>query len=507
MKFLFSVLLLTLFIHSSLISQDLSTTVYNPPIPFSGQADVWGTDYIVSNTEPLGRPSGVYRTTNNTIYVAVPDTNIQTGRSVVILSSTNNGANWSIGATLSPGGIVVPKVKMICRAGSDSVYCFVLVGTTVYSWNVITNNFNQFTAYTNIRDFDAAMTSTNSIYLIYDLVTNNDVRWHGSINGGVSWINPLFLSSAAAHPTMNFSLNGDTAVINYKGPIAGTDTLTAAIRNVRYRESAPGLLAIVGSFTTPITAGTARDQFKGIRNGLNAWIFYTEGTTGNINLNCIVSNDGGTTYGAPVTIGSLPGRDEYWFDAQAYNSGVDLIYYSDSLQGGPPTVSSDKLFNTYASNSTPGVFATPIQINDRPLEWSSRGYIPTLIEFYNAGSDAGAIWVGIDGANKRLYFDRFGAVTSVNNESGIPSLYSLSQNYPNPFNPTTKIDFSIPENSLVTLKVYDILGKQVGVLVNKEFTAGSYTVDFNASSLAAGVYFYTLNAGDFTDTKKLVLVK
>src|SRR5690242_3026502 len=103
---------------------------------------------------------------------------------------------------------------MVTRPGSDSVYCFFLLGTTVYSWNVITNNFNQFTAYTNIRDFDAAMTSTNSIYLIYDLVTNNEIRWHGSINGGVAWINTLFLTSAGAHPTMNFSQLGDTAIIN-----------------------------------------------------------------------------------------------------------------------------------------------------------------------------------------------------------------------------------------------------------------------------------------------------
>ncbi|HRE12184.1 MAG TPA: hypothetical protein PLN22_15320, partial [Ignavibacteria bacterium] len=70
---------------STLVSQDISTTVYDPPIPYSGQVDSWGTDYLVSSTEPLGRPSGVYRTTNNTIYVAIPDTNIQTGRSVVIL--------------------------------------------------------------------------------------------------------------------------------------------------------------------------------------------------------------------------------------------------------------------------------------------------------------------------------------------------------------------------------------------------------------------------------------
>jgi len=141
------------------------------------------------------------------------------------------------------------------------------------------------------------------------------------------------------------------------------------------------------------------------------------------------------------------------------------------------------------------------------MEWSARGYIPTLIEYNDPGADAGAIWVGIDGANKRLYFDRFGAITSINTNNNNPEKYSLSQNYPNPFNPNTQIDFSIPKNSLVTIKVYDVLGKEVAVLVNKDFTIGSYTVDFNASSLTSGVYFYQLTAGEFTDTKKLVLVK
>jgi hypothetical protein len=496
---------------TSLYSQDarpdeVKAELYNPPIPYTNNVGDWGTDYVVSNTEPMGRPSGVYRTNNSTIYVAVPDTNIVSNRCVVILTSTNNGANWSTLGSISPAN-VVPKVKMVARPGSDSVYCFFLLGTTVYSWNVITNNFNQFTAYTNIRDFDAAMTSTNSIYLIYDLVTNNDVRWHGSINGGATWINTLFLSSAAAHPTMNFSLLGDTAVINYKGPIAATDTLTAAIRNVRYRESAPGLLAIVGTFTTPIAAGIARDQFMGVRNGLNAWLFYTEGTTGNINLNCIQSIDGGTTYGAPFTIGSMPGRDEYWFDAKPYNGGIDLIYYSDSLQAGAPTSNSDRIYNTYASNTTPTAFVTPTQLNQIPLEWSSRGYIPTLVEYLDPGADAGALWVGVSGG-KRLYFDRYGAVTGVShNGNEVPHVYTLSQNYPNPFNPSTKIDFSIPDNGFVSLKVYDVLGREVSALINSDLKAGSYTYNFNASALATGIYFYTLTSGNFIETKKLMLIK
>lgn len=506
--FLFFLFAATLSLYSQDIKQsDIRTEIYDPPIPYIGNLGDWGTDYIVSNTEPFGRPSGVYRNSNNTIYVAVPDTNIMAGRCIVVLASTNNGANWSIAASVTPAAII-PKVKMVGRPGSDSVYCFFLFGTQVYSWNIITNNFNPFTAYTNIRDFDAALSSTNSVYLIYDLVTNNDVRWHGSANGGITWVSPIFLSSAAAHPTMNFSLLGDTAVINYKGPIAGTDTLTAAIRNVRYRESAPGTLVIVGSFTTPIAAGIARDQFMGVRNGTNAWLFYTEGTTGNINLNCIQSVDGGTTYGAPFTIGSLPGRDEYWFDAKPYTSGVDLIYYSDTLQAGAPTSSTDRMYNTYALNSTPSTFVTPTQFNQIPLEWSSRGYIPTLIEYNDAGSDAGAIWVGLNGANKRLYFDRYGALTGISHHGNeIPNVYKLGQNYPNPFNPSTKINFAIPKSGLATIKIFDVLGRVVAQPLNSELGAGSYTLDFNASKLSTGIYFYTLTSGDFAETKKMILVK
>ena len=88
-----------------------------------------------------------------------------------------------------------------------------------------------------------------------------------------------------------------------------------------------------------------------------------------------------------------------------------------------------------------------------------------------------------------------------------PSIFSLSQNYPNPFNPSTKIKFDIPKGSLVKLKVYDILGREVAVLVNEKLTAGIYEYDWNASALPSGVYFYRLEAGDFIETKRMVLVK
>jgi hypothetical protein len=90
----------------------------------------------------------------------------------------------------------------------------------------------------------------------------------------------------------------------------------------------------------------------------------------------------------------------------------------------------------------------------------------------------------------------------------IPKTYSLSQNYPNPFNPVTNIRFGLPKASVVSLKVYDILGREVAELVkNENLKAGSYLFDFDASNLPSGIYCYKFSAGDFSDVKKMVLVK
>jgi len=100
------------------------------------------------------------------------------------------------------------------------------------------------------------------------------------------------------------------------------------------------------------------------------------------------------------------------------------------------------------------------------------------------------------------------ALTSTSSiDNGIPANFELSQNYPNPFNPTTNIQFSLPKNSNVKLVVFDILGRVVTQLVDKDLTAGNYKINFNASNLASGTYFYSLHAGDFVSVKKLMLVK
>ncbi|MBK7497597.1 MAG: T9SS type A sorting domain-containing protein [Ignavibacteriales bacterium] len=89
----------------------------------------------------------------------------------------------------------------------------------------------------------------------------------------------------------------------------------------------------------------------------------------------------------------------------------------------------------------------------------------------------------------------------------LPLDYSLDQNYPNPFNPTTTIRYAIPEDNFVSIKLYDVLGNEVITLVNEQKQAGRYEMLFNASNIASGVYYYQINSGSFTQTRKLMLMK
>jgi len=100
------------------------------------------------------------------------------------------------------------------------------------------------------------------------------------------------------------------------------------------------------------------------------------------------------------------------------------------------------------------------------------------------------------------------AVTGIASENGNgPATYSLSQNYPNPFNPATSISFTLPSKSFVSLKIFDLLGREVATLVNEQKLAGIYTKKWNAANVSSGIYFYRLQADKFTETKKLLLLK
>lgn len=228
--------------------------------------------------------------------------------------------------------------------------------------------------------------------------------------------------------------------------------------------------------TTPLQSLTS-NQFPAVTAPTNylrfnySQAYYLSGTTLAPD-SCIIetSTNNGTSWTVLVRMGA----------SQTLSSGTN----SSPVMS---TVASQASFTpTLASDWATKVFAMPVGTNK--------------VRF-----------VGKSGFGNNLYIDRItsGTITGVVNNtlSLIPETYDLSQNYPNPFNPTTQINFSIPKQSVVTLKIYDVLGKEVATLINESKAAGFYTVDFNASSLSSGAYFYRLEAGNFTDIKRMMLIK
>lgn len=115
--------------------------------------------------------------------------------------------------------------------------------------------------------------------------------------------------------------------------------------------------------------------------------------------------------------------------------------------------------------------------------------------------------VSASNLTENFYLDTQNAIGITNISTVVPKEHSLMQNYPNPFNPLTNIEFAIPAKGFASLKIYNILGKEVATLVNEDLRAGIYRVDFNAANLPSGVYFYRLQTASFTETRRMVLVK
>jgi hypothetical protein len=160
-----------------------------------------------------------------------------------------------------------------------------------------------------------------------------------------------------------------------------------------------------------------------------------------------------------------------------------------------------------ANNGTVvGDSGTILRTRNAGATWTSQTSGTTSILFGVSFTDAE--YGTVVGDSGTILHTTNGGVTSVGGEhNGVPHQYSLSQNYPNPLNPSTTIKFELPKASLVSLTVYDILGRVVSVLVNEGRGAGVHEVKFDGSSLASGVYFYRLQAENFTQTKRLLLLK
>jgi hypothetical protein len=139
------------------------------------------------------------------------------------------------------------------------------------------------------------------------------------------------------------------------------------------------------------------------------------------------------------------------------------------------------------------------------LEWTYVPPYPVTKDSLAVGKHSVVGEVGI-GFSDTLWIT-VNTLVAVREELAAPQGFALENNYPDPFNPSTTIGYRLPVRSHVTLLIYDMLGRAVATLVNGQQNAGTYSISFNAGGLASGAYFYRLQAGAFTETKKLTLIK
>jgi hypothetical protein len=318
-----------------------------------------------------------------------------------------------------------------------------------------------------------------------------------SYTPGAGWTTMAPLPAAlSGHQAVNW---GDSVIVVVGGPYTGSGTNLA---HHYYR---------IGSNTWGTTAaslpsGTGRRTFAMGINGNKIII------SGGFNTAFLKTTYVGTIGANASAITWVAAPDIPTSESGLSRPGGTSFGNWFFLVGGERGTTTGYSDITYVFNATSNTWSG--QISGLPFPRSNiMGHITakcindTLSLFCPAGYGiVGGIGTGA--ATDIFHITRAGVFTSTGNNTTIaPDKFELSQNYPNPFNPSTVINFSLPKSSLVTLKVYDITGKEVKTLVNELRSAGRYDVTFDASNFATGVYFYTLETENFTQTKKMLLVK
>ena len=186
-----------------------------------------------------------------------------------------------------------------------------------------------------------------------------------------------------------------------------------------------------------------------------------------------------------------------WEYGEVFNNDCSTIDGRWMYSGNP--IDSIGWLNTFPTDQR-------TMFNIGPFDINSGESIDITVAYHFSRGETGLQSVAL-GLAKAEYLISHAGILGIDDRDETPKEFSLSQNYPNPFNPTTTIKYAVPKTSLITLKIYDVLGREIETLVNNVQNPGIYSVQFDAAKLSSGVYFYTLQAGDFVITKKMILAK
>ncbi len=375
---------------------------------------------------------------------------------------------------------------------------------------------------------------TGSLYGLH--FVSNQTGWvvgttgvYKTTNGGLNWAQQ---SSDSARGVC--FINGNTGVIGGHNPKRTSDGGASWINLSRFADTIVYDISKTDSTILLACGGRTGTSYgviwRSIDAGLNWSRVYHYSNAGNylsvqfINYNTgwATTHTGGiyrTTNGGQGSImtWALPANYDIWFVDE--NTGWvtnNTSVIRKSTSGGALSWTQQVLpyvggYALHFFNSSDGRIVGPDGKIMRTLNGGNNWFMETspttqhLYGIFFTGSDTGYI-CGNNGVLLKTV--NGGQVTNINPVSNeIPGEFSLMQNYPNPFNPSTNIGFQIADLRFVSLTVFDAAGNQVAVLLKEELSPGIYDVHFDGSSLASGIYFYTLNAGEFSQTRRMILIK
>lgn len=401
-------------------------------------------------------------------------------------------------------------------------------------------------------NYSNSITPSSSSLSISNLTINNSKGI--SLGGNLTVSNTLTLTNGI------LTLGTGNLTLGSSATISGTPSASKMIVPTSTGELRKTFTG-TGSFTFPVgdntgtaeyspvtlnfTSGTFSSAYAGVTLS-NSKHSNNSSTTDYLNRYWTVTQSGISDFSCDVTmqylVADIVGTESNVYGGK-YNSGWSLLNQADAVNhritgtvtgfstftGGQQNIMPVKLssflsvtmgrdiklqWTTSSETNNAGFEIQKLSIDNHNSDWNKIGYVKG-----NGTRNTASEYNFTDSKlNKGKYQYRLKQIDnngnfeyhSLNNiiEIGVPNKFSLSQNYPNPFNPATKIDFQIPYDTKVTLLVYDISGRQIATLLNNEFKkADFYSIDFNASNLSSGVYFYKIIADKFSDTKKGVLLK
>jgi len=327
------------------------------------------------------------------------------------------------------------------------------------------------------------------------------------------------LTAAQVKSLMTTTANVDAStgtVPNYSWGYGKLDVLRAAVKVIKDAATANRQTCAYdtdgssGIFSTPYLTGDAKYavRFSPTASGWVTGLQLNLTTVGNTPISGTGSLVCELWTNAPGSVGGIPGAkigNSVLFDFARLNPGTSTTGLSNfiDMTGAGLTVNAGQDYHLVIYTSNP---QDALKVRTDQTAASSRSSLYTNGRWVNLADPSSGIGTPYNLRIRAVVASTSGLV-SVDRASTVPVEYELSQNYPNPFNPTTKFEFQVPSSELVTLKIFDVLGREAATLVQENLQPGTYVRHWNASGLPSGVYFYRMQAGGFMETKRMILSK